>query len=142
MAGLLGAVAGALGGLLLAPASGQETRDKIAKLANEIFKQVRLGVVETEHKVKEIYGNTTKTAKDSFLKVKQTVAERVAMVKEAGEAVDRDKYSKIVDKVVADFKDDFKATKNGTEKMVEYLKKDWEKVKKALVLKPKEKLES
>lgn len=142
LAGLLGAVAGAVGGLLLAPASGQETREKIAKLANEIFKQVRLGVVETEHKVKEIYGNTTKAAKDSFLEVKQTVAEKVASVKEAGEAVDRDKYTRIVEKVVSDFKDDFKATKNGAEKMADYLKKDWEKVKKALVSTPKEKSES
>ena len=32
-----------------------------------------------------------------------------------------------------DFKDDLKATKNGAVKLVAQLKKDWEKIKKALV---------
>lgn len=142
MAGLLGAVAGAVGGLLLAPESGRKTREKISKLANEIYKQIRVGVVETEHKVKEIYGTTAKTAKESYQSIEKAVAEKVASVKEAGEAIDKEKYITIVEKVVAEYKDDFKATKNGAEKMMDLLKKDWERVKKALISPPKEKSEA
>ena len=136
LAGLLGAAAGALGGILLAPQSGKKTRSEIASMANTIMKQIRLGVVETEHKVKDIYGETTKSAKASYEKIKNTVALKVASVKEAGEKIDKDKYLKIVDDVIGDFKSDFETTKNGAEKMKDFLHKDWEKVKKAIT--PKE----
>ena len=45
LAGLLGAIAGAVGGLLLAPQSGEKTRKDISKMADAILKQIRLGVV-------------------------------------------------------------------------------------------------
>ena len=138
LAGLIGAIAGAVGGILLAPQSGEKTRNDIAKLAADILKQVRLGVVETENRVKEIYGSATKSTKDSYVAVKQAVAEKVASIKEAGESIDKDRYATIVEKVVADYKKDFEKTKNGATKMVELLKKDWEKVKKALVNQEKE----
>lgn len=110
----------------------------MAKLANEILKQIRLGVVETEHRVRDIYGSATKTTKESYTNIKQTVAERVAAVKEAGEQIDKDKYVAIVERVVNDYKKDFEKTKNGAQKMIDFLKKDWDKVKKALVTPEKE----
>ncbi len=132
--GMLGALAGVMGGLLLAPQSGKKTRADIARIANDIYKQLRLGVVETERKIIEIYGEATKQAKDSFSEIKMAVSERLAAVKETGEAIDKDKYGATVDKVVTEYKKDFENTKNGAEKMIDYLKKDWEKVKKALTL--------
>lgn len=136
LAGIIGAVAGAVGGILLAPQSGKKTREDISKIASDILKQIRLGVVETEHKIKDIYGETSKSAKDSYQAIRETVAKKVAQVKEAGESVDKDKYVLIVEKVVNDFKNDFVKSKNGAVKMSEFLKKDWEKVKKAIL--PKE----
>ena len=47
--------------------------------------------------------------------------------------IDKEKYSMIVEDVVIDFKEDLKATKDGAKKLVVQMKRDWEKIKKALV---------
>lgn len=132
MAGLLGAVAGAIGGLLLAPQSGKKTREDIAEMANKIAKQVKTGVEETEERAKEVFGEVNKAAVDKYKAIKATVVEKVAAVKTAGGEIDKDKYMGIVENVVCEFKDDLSATKNGALKMASQLKKDWEKIKKAL----------
>jgi uncharacterized protein YpuA (DUF1002 family) len=56
----------------------------------------------------------------------------VASIKATGAEIDKDKYTKVVDEVVSDFKTDLASTKTGAEKISMYLKKDWDKVKKAL----------
>lgn len=133
LAGLLGATAGAIGGLLLAPKSGKETRKDIANMAGDIAKKVKSTADETQDRVMEIYGNISKAAMDKYKEVSTMVVNKVAAVKTAGTDIDREKYSMIVDDVVSEFKDDFTATKNGATKMASFLKKDWEKVKKALM---------
>lgn len=132
-AGVLGAIAGAVGGLLFAPQSGQKTRADVAKLADKIVKQIRLGAEETQKRIKDTYGASTQKARDSYEEIKQEISQKVAAVKEAGETVDKERYAKIVDNVIEGYKDDFEATKNGATKLAEMLKKDWEKVKKALI---------
>ena len=52
--------------------------------------------------------------------------------KKAGESIDGEKYGKVVDEVVGEFKSDLTVTKDGMEKLSKYLKKDWEKMKKAI----------
>lgn len=133
LAGLLGALAGAVGGLLLAPKSGKETRKDIAKLASEISMRIKMETSETKARIKDIFGKASEDAMDKYNEVKNTVVGKVASLKTAGEEIDKDKYGKIVDTVISDFKDDFANTKSGAEKIAMYLKKDWEKVKKALV---------
>jgi len=133
MAGLLGALAGAVGGLLLAPKSGKATRKDIVKLANEISKKVKTESVETKKRAKEIYGKTSDDAVTEYNRVKDAVVAKVAALKTAGTAIDKDKYTKVVGAVIADFKSDLKVSKAGVTKITTYLLKDWEKVKKALV---------
>lgn len=132
LAGLLGAIGGALGGLLLAPKSGEETRKQIARIAKEIAKDIKLESQETESKVRQVFGNAGKKARIKYKKIRRAVIAKLAEVKGAGEAIDKDKYLKVVDEIVTEFKDDFKATKSGAGKMSTLLKKDWEKMKKAL----------
>lgn len=132
LAGLLGAVAGAVGGLLLAPKSGQETRQDIVKLANRISKNIKTETDETAKRVRDIYGKATEEAVVKYNNVKNTVVGKVAALKTAGNEINKEKYSKVVEDVVGEFKSDFSATKTGALKLTEYLKKDWEKVKKAL----------
>ena len=132
-AGVVGALAGVLGGLLLAPQSGRETRRKIAKLAAEISNKIKTETTETKERVKDIYGKFSNEAFEKYNNVKNTVVGKVASLKTAGEEIDKDKYAKVVDGVIEDFKSDFEGTKTGAEKIGTYLKKDWEKVKKALV---------
>lgn len=132
LAGLLGALAGAVGGLLLAPKSGEETRKDITKLAAEISKKVKIETDETKDRVKDIYGKATQEATDKYNEVKNAVIAKVATIKTTGSEIDKEKYIKVVDDVVDEFKADFMSSKNGAVKIAGYLKKDWEKVKKAL----------
>jgi len=132
LAGLFGAVAGAVGGLLLAPKSGKETREQISKMAAKLAKGVKGEVKETQARLKDIYGNATEEAQRKYEEVRNAVLGKVALLKTTGKEIDKDKYAKVVDDVVADFKTDLASTKDGVGKLAGYLKKDWEKVKKAL----------
>lgn len=133
LAGLFGALAGAVGGLLLAPKSGKETREDLAELAKKISKQIKMGAEETEDKVKEVFGNVSKATMDKYNEIKTAAVDKIVELKKVGKEIDKEKYGLIVDDIVAEFKDDLSATKSGAAKMAVQLKKDWEKVKKALI---------
>lgn len=132
LATIFGAVAGAVGGLLLAPQSGKETREDIKKLVAKLGKEVQGTVKDTTAKVQDVFGQVTDVTMEKYKQIKSAVMNKVAEVKTAGKEIDKDKYGIIVGDVVKEFKDDFKETKNGATKMVSYLKKDWVKIKKAL----------
>lgn len=132
MAGLLGAMAGALGGLLLAPKSGKETREDIAKLALQISKKVQTEADETKARVKDVFGKATDEATRQYKEVRAAIVSKVATIKTAGTEIDKEKYGKVVDEVVTDFKKDIDSTKGSAVKLGTYFKKDWEKMKKAL----------
>jgi gas vesicle protein len=132
LATMIGAVAGVVGGLLLAPQSGKKTRDNIKNMVNKLGKELQGTVKDTKEKVQDIFGQVTDTSMEKYKEIKSAVMNKVAEVKTAGKEIDKDKYSILVEDVVKDFKGDFKETKNGATKMVSYLKKDWNKVKKAL----------
>lgn len=132
LAGLLGTMAGAIGGLLLAPQSGKATRKDIVKLANKISLKIKTETTETKTRVEKIFGKISDEAIAKYNEIKDAVVAKVALLKTTGAAIDKEKYVKVVDDVVSDFKSDLLATKTGTEKISEYLKKDWDKVKKAL----------
>ncbi len=132
LAGLVGALAGAVGGLLLAPQSGEKTRKEIAALAAEIAKKVKNKSNETKDQVKDIFGKYTQEGEEKYLQIKDAVLSKVAAVKTAGESIDKEKYGMVVENVVKEFRNDLASTKSGSSKIVSYLKKDWEKIKKAL----------
>ncbi|HBP50776.1 MAG: hypothetical protein US68_C0011G0010 [Candidatus Shapirobacteria bacterium GW2011_GWE1_38_10] len=132
LASIIGAAAGVIGGLLLAPQSGKKTRQEIKALAEELTLKVKTKADDTKNQVKDVFGKYTEEGKAKYLEIKDAVVEKVAAVKTAGVEIDKDKYGKVVEDVVADFKNDLKATKSGSSKIISYLKKDWEKIKKAL----------
>ncbi|MFA5750261.1 MAG: YtxH domain-containing protein [Candidatus Shapirobacteria bacterium] len=133
LATMIGAVAGVIGGLLFAPQSGKKTREDLNKIAMKLIKEVQGTVKDTKEKVEEVFGNTSEEAINKYKEIKSSLMNKVAEVKTAGKEIDKEKYITIVEKVVDDFKSDLSTTKNGTIKLVAQLKKDWEKVKKALV---------
>ena len=133
IATMIGAVAGAIGGLLLAPQSGKKTREDLKKMALKLSKEVQGTVKDTKEKVEEIFGKATEETIAKYKEVKSTVVNKVAEVKSAGKEIDKEKYAKIIEGVVSEFKDDFTGTKDGANKMISLMKKDWEKIKKALV---------
>lgn len=132
LAGVIGAIAGAISGLLLAPKSGKETRADIVKLAKKIQEDIKVGTTETKNKVKEVFGNVTNEAVTKFENIKKAVVDKIAAAKTAGKEINKESYTMIVDDVIAEFKDDFAMTKDGVKKMAQMLKKDWEKIKKSL----------
>jgi len=133
LTGLFGTLIGAIGGLLLAPQSGKKTREEIKKMLSKLNKEVETGVKDTKEKVVEVFGNASDEAVAKYKEIKSAVMKKVAEVKTAGKEIDKEKYSMIVEDVVIDFKEDLKATKDGAKKLVVQMKRDWEKIKKALV---------
>lgn len=132
LAGIIGAMAGAIGGLLLAPKSGKETRQDIVNMTAKISENIKTEVDETKMRVKDVYGKATDETMQRYNEIKDSVVTKVAAIKTAGEEINKEKYSKIVDGVVEDFKTDLSSTKTGAEKISNYMKKDWEKIKKAI----------
>lgn len=132
MASLIGAAAGVLGGLLIAPKTGKQTRADIAKMAAKLAKTVKTETAETKKRVKEVFGEANEGVISKYEDIKAAVVAKVAKVKTTGEEIDKEKYGKIVEEVLTDFKKDIKSGKGGVGKMAGYLKKDWEKIKKSL----------
>lgn len=129
LAGLFGAIVGAVGGLLFAPQSGKKTREEIAKMANSIYSKLQISAKELGDRTSDVFGTASKIAKQKYTEVSKAVANKAASVKKAGHAIDKGKYGKIVEDVVDEFQDDFVATKQGAKKIATQLKKDWQKVK-------------
>jgi len=107
---IAGALGGAIAGILLAPKSGEETREDIKKLAVDIKDK----------------------AVDTYEKARGEVEKKIEQVKKAGEKIDEDKYKKIVAEVVDEFKRDTKVTSSAAKQLGEQLSKDWDMVKKSL----------
>ncbi|MGI5897633.1 MAG: YtxH domain-containing protein [Candidatus Dojkabacteria bacterium] len=107
---LLGAIGGALAGILFAPKSGKETREDIKKLAVDLGDK----------------------AEETYLNAKKQLNKKIENIKRAGKSIDEAKYKELIGEVVDDFKQNQKITQNSAEKLGEILRKDWEKIKKEI----------
>lgn len=132
LAGIIGALAGAVGGLLLAPHSGKKTRREITLIAQKIASQFKTTAIDSKKRVEQVFGEVTEAASQKYQKIQTALTAKVATLKQTGKDIDKEKYGLLVDEVIADFKSDFASSKNGAKKMADYLKKDWLKIKKAL----------
>jgi gas vesicle protein len=104
---LVGTVAGAIAGILLAPKSGEETREDIKKLAIDLKDK----------------------AEDLYTKAKKEVEKKIVQVKRAGEKIDEGKYKSLVSEVVEEFKQDTGVTSSVAKRLSEQLRADWSMVK-------------
>lgn len=107
---LAGILAGATAGILFAPKSGEETRRDIKNKALELSAEVE----------------------KLYAKAKASLEMKLSELKKVGEAIDRTKYTALVDEVVKEVKNDKEVTKEAAEKLSLALKSDWKKVEKAL----------
>ena len=106
----LGAIFGAIAGLLFAPKAGKETREDIKKFAQD-----------TKEKGEELFEGA-----------KKEVAVKLENLKKAGKEINGDDYKKIVDEIVENFKGNGKITTEASKKLGEQLREDWEEVKKQI----------
>ncbi|HOF79264.1 MAG TPA: YtxH domain-containing protein [Candidatus Dojkabacteria bacterium] len=107
---LVGAIAGAVTGVLLAPKSGVETREDLKKLA-----------VDFGDKANELY-----TKASTILK------EKLTSLKKAGKQINRESYLELVSQVVDEIKKDGLVTEEVAQKISTQLKTDWALVKEEL----------
>lgn len=128
LAGIMGAIAGVVGGVLLAPKSGKETRADLSRLAAEMSKKLTTETKETNKRVKAVFGQASKEAEVKYQEVKSKVAVELAKIKAAGDKIDKDKYVKLVEKIVDEFRTNLSISKDSGAKLAGYLKTDWEKV--------------
>jgi gas vesicle protein len=105
---IVGAIGGAVAGILLAPKSGEETREDIKKLA-----------VDLKDKAEDVYS-----------KARKEVDKKIAQIKRAGEKLDEGKYKALVSEVVEEFKQDAEVTSSVAKRLGEQLRADWGMVKK------------
>ena len=103
----LGAIAGAAAGILLAPKSGEETREDLKKLAKEYQDK----------------------AMDMYAVARRTVNKKMRNLKAAGKKLDEGKYMELVTEVVEEIKKDGSVTAEAAKKLGTQLKGDWDMVK-------------
>ncbi|HNZ70396.1 MAG TPA: YtxH domain-containing protein [Candidatus Dojkabacteria bacterium] len=106
----VGAAAGAVAGILLAPKSGEATRKELAQFSKE------LGI-----KAEEFYTNA-----------KDMVEKKVRALKRLGTKIDKEKYITLVSEVVDEIKKDGKVTARVAQEIGDHLKSDWEITKNTL----------
>ena len=107
---VFGIVAGAVAGILLAPKSGEETREDLKKFA-----------LELGEKATQQYNNA-----------KAEIQKRVIKLKASGKKIDFDIYKKLVNEVVEGFKKDGAVTADVAKRLGKQLGGDWEVVKTSL----------
>lgn len=108
---VFGVAVGAVAGVLLAPKSGEETREDLKKFA-----------VEMSEKAVAEYNN-----------IQAEVKKRLLVLKAAGEKVDLDVYKNLVNEVIDEFKSDGSVTAEVAKKLGTQLSGDWDMVKTSLV---------
>ena len=107
---VFGLTAGAVAGILLAPKSGEETREDIKQFAVDMGDKIS----------------------DKYQEAKVEVDKRVLELKEAGKKINWDVYKNLVNEVLNEFRKDGKVTAAVAKKMGTQLGTDWDQVKSAL----------
>jgi gas vesicle protein len=103
----IGAVAGAAAGVLLAPKSGEETREDLKKMAKEY-----------QDKAMDMYTATSKM-----------LQKKLDNLKKAGEKIDESRYVDLVNEVVDEVKSDGTVTAEVAKKLGTQLRSDWDMFK-------------
>lgn len=104
---LFGTVVGVTAGILLAPKSGEETREDIKKLALD----------------------TADKAEKTYSKARKEVMQKIEELKEAGKKIDVEEYKRLVTKVIDEIKTDGEVTSDVAKEIGEKLNKDWNRIK-------------
>ena len=106
----IGAIAGAVAGVLLAPKSGVETREDIKKLAEDVGDK----------------------ANELYTKAVTVLKEKLDSFKKAGKQINQERYLELVTQVVDEIKKDGLVTADAAKKISAQLKTDWTNVKEEL----------
>lgn len=106
---LFGAAVGFIAGLFMAPKSGKETRDQVAKKLKELKRALDDG--ELRERVEDMFGEVTDEGMKMYKNARKTLIKKLDEMKDD---VDFDAYKNIVDDVVETIRDE---TKGATDKL-------------------------
>jgi gas vesicle protein len=107
---MLGVLIGAVAGVLFAPKSGKETREDIKKTAKDVAKK----------------------AGDMYEDARSLVEAKIEALQRAGKRIDKDKYGSLVQEVISELKNDREVTADAAKRVGAQLRKDWDRISKAL----------
>ena len=107
---VFGLAAGAVAGILLAPKSGEETREDLKKFAVDLGEKIS----------------------DKYTQVKAEVEKRLTELKATGKDIDWNVYKSMVNEVLNEFRKDGEVTAEVAEKMGKQLGNDWSTIKASL----------
>jgi gas vesicle protein len=120
---VLGLVVGALGGIFLAPKSGKENRDAVAKKWGELQEMIDSG--EMQEKVQKIFGDVSDESMRLYANAREGVLKGIEEMKN----MDSDDYARLVQNVIDKVKEGTKANADKLAKLREDLIKDWPEMK-------------
>ena len=135
---LLGAAAGAVAGLFLAPKSGKEMRKDAKKLSADATKfaaqyRKKLEKKEPEEVAKIVFGDVSEVSMKLAKKAHKDLAVELAQLRTKYKTVDKKKYQAAVKTVIDGIKEDKAIPEGSVKKLAAYLEKDAKK----LVAKPR-----
>jgi len=119
----IGAAAGAVGALLLAPKAGKKTRKELAAALNKMLDEAPV-----DDKVKKVFGDVTADARASYMKARKELLSQVDRFKDAADEVDVAEYRKMVGKVVDNFKKSAKIGSDAAQNLKADLESYWDKM--------------
>src|SRR3989344_5202616 len=118
---MMGAVAGAIAGLFLAPKAGKQLRKDAQKLYEDISK-------DPEAAVKEIFGKVTEESMQIYTAAQKEVSAQLANLSANYKTLDTSKYKEVVKQAVDNAKADKKLPEDQLKKLITYLEKDIKKL--------------
>lgn len=126
---LLGAAAGAIAGLFLAPKAGKELRKDAQKLSKTVMssanKYSKLLDKKTPDQIaKKVFGDLTESSTKLSQKVHSELRYEIAKLEKKYNTIDKKKYSSAVKTVVSSLKSEGKVPAATLKKLTSYLEKD------------------
>ncbi len=123
---LIGTVIGGLAAFFLSPKSGEENREEVTGKIKQLKKLLKDKHVD--ERVKEIFGEVTDEAERIYTQAQDWLIEDLAVLKEAVDKIDKDKYTKVVEDVMKKVRKEVKKDSKQLEKLKKQLLKEWEKI--------------
>jgi|GEM_PF-675933 len=123
---VMGAVAGALGGLFFAPKPGKKLRADVAKRAAEIKKL--LEDTDVQHVVKLIFDEASEKTTNIYGEAKLKLSEMLAELSQEWDSLDKQKYVQLVGKVVESVKNSHDIKEDAVTKLKKYLEGEYSKL--------------
>ena len=118
---ILGAIIGAITALFLSTDEKGETKETVKKKVSLL--KNRLKDAKEEEVIKKIFGSKSKQVTKTYQKAKKQLATKLAKIKGSIAKIDKQKYTNVVNEIVAELKKNKEATSPQLKKLRSYLNK-------------------